>query len=149
METVNLRLFTVYGPDLRQDQVPHLITTAMLRNQPFTIFGNGSAMRDYVDVDDVVAAIEAAMLGTGSHPALNIGSGFGTTLLELIAEIEKGLGKKCEIVHKPAIAGELAIAVPDITSTMEKLRWEPQVPLEQGIARMLTWFKSPDSPLQR
>ncbi|HYF51059.1 MAG TPA: NAD-dependent epimerase/dehydratase family protein [Planctomycetota bacterium] len=149
IETVNLRLFTVYGPDLRQDQVPHLIATAILRNQPFTIFGDGSAMRDYVEVEDVVNAIEAAILGTGSHAALNIGSGFGTTLLELIAEIEKGLGKKCEVVHKPAIAGELTVAVPDITHTMEKLRWEPAVSLEQGIARMLAWFKSADSPLQR
>lgn len=149
IETVNLRLFTVYGPDLRQDQVPHLITTAVLRKQPFTVFGDGSAMRDYIYVDDAVSAIEAAVLGTGSHPALNIGSGFGTTLLELIAEIEKGLGKKCEIVHKPAIDGELQVAVPDITHTMEKLRWEPQVSLEQGIAKMLAWFKSADSPLQR
>jgi UDP-glucuronate 4-epimerase len=149
LQIVNLRLFSVYGPDLRQDQVPHLIATSILRKQPFTVFGDGGSMRDYIEVEDAVTAIEAAALGQASHPALNIGSGFGTTLLELLREIENALGKKAELVHKPAIDGELAVAVPDISLAMEKLKWEPRVSLDAGVKRMVDWFKSADCPLNR
>ena len=144
METVNLRLFSVYGPDLRPDTVPHLIATAILKKQPFTIFGDGSSVRDYVEIDDVLNAFESAINGHESHEALNVGSGFGTTLLELIQAIERAMGKRVELVHKPAVAGELQTAVPDISLAMEKLNWEPKVELDHGIARMVAWFKNPD-----
>jgi UDP-glucuronate 4-epimerase len=144
IETVNLRLFSVYGPDLRADSVPHLIATAILKGQPFTVFGDGSSVRDYVEIDDVLNAIEAAINGKGSHEALNIGSGFGTSLLELIQTIERAMGRRVELAHKPAVPGELQTAVPDISLAMEKLSWEPKVELESGIARMAAWFKNPD-----
>jgi nucleoside-diphosphate-sugar epimerase len=146
-QTASLRVFSCYGPELRPDCVPHLIASAILKNKPFTVFGDGLAMRDYVDIDDVVSAFERAIdrvcvAGGESYPALNIGSGFGTTLLELVALIEKSLGKKAELAHEPPVAGELAVAIPDISLSMEKLNWEPQVSLEQGIERMADWFKN-------
>jgi UDP-glucuronate 4-epimerase len=149
METVNLRLFSVYGPDLRQDLVPYLIATAILKQKPFTVFGDGSSARDYIDVRDVVTAIEAACDGHESHAALNIGSGFGTTLMELVNLLEAALGKKAELVYKPAVAGELPLAIPDITLSMQKLNWEPAISIEQGISVLADWFKSKDCPLHR
>jgi UDP-glucuronate 4-epimerase len=142
METVNLRLFSVYGPDLRQDCVPYLIASAILKHRPFTVFGDGSSMRDYIEIDDALNAIEAAIGGNESFPALNIGSGFGTPLLELLHIIEGALGEKAEVVYKPPVPGELPLAVPDISLSMEKLKWEPAVSLEQGIDRMAKWFKN-------
>jgi UDP-glucuronate 4-epimerase len=146
LETVNLRLFSVYGPDLRPDQAPHLIASAILKKQPFTVFGDGSSMRDYIEVDDVLNAIERAVESKESYAALNIGSGFGTTLLELIQTIENALGKKAELVYKPPVLGELQVAVPDISLAMEKLKWEPTIDLETGIARVAAWFKGPEAP---
>ncbi|HYG77853.1 MAG TPA: GDP-mannose 4,6-dehydratase [Planctomycetota bacterium] len=148
MEVVNLRLFSVYGPELRQDLVPFLIAAAILRNKPFTVFGDGSSMRDYIEVRDAVAAIEAACVGHETYEALNVGSGFGTSLLELVQLIEKSLGKKAELVYKPAVPGELAVAIPDISLAMENLKWEPKVSIEEGIERMAAWFKSSESPLR-
>jgi UDP-glucuronate 4-epimerase len=145
METVNLRLFAVYGPDLRQDCVPHLVATAIMKGKPFTVFGDGTSMRDYVEIRDVLSALDAACLGHESHAALNVGSGFGTTLLELIALLEKSLGKKAELVFKPPVPGELLMAVPDISLAMEKLNWEPRVSVEEGTARMAEWFKNPEN----
>jgi UDP-glucuronate 4-epimerase len=141
LEVANLRLFSVYGPDLRQDCVPYLILSAILKRKPFTVFGDGSSLRDYVEIEDVLSAVEAACSGNESYSALNIGSGYGTSLLELVQTIEKGLGQKAEIVNKPAVPGELQAAVPDISLAMEKLHWEPKVGLEQGIERMVKWFK--------
>jgi UDP-glucuronate 4-epimerase len=146
LQTINLRLFSVYGPDLRPDQAPHLIASAILKKQPFNVFGDGSSMRDYIEVEDALDAIESAIASKESYPALNIGSGFGTTLLELIHTIEKALGKKAELVYKPPVPGELQVAVPDISLAMEKLKWEPKVDLETGIARMAAWFKGSDAP---
>jgi len=146
MEVVNLRLFSVYGPDLRPDLVPFLIASAIQKGRPFTVFGDGSSMRDYVEVSDVVSAIEAACQGNESFEALNVGSGFGTALLDLIQVIEKSLGKKAELVYKAPAAGELAVAVPDISLTMEKLKWEPAFDIEQGIERMSAWFTGRDGP---
>ena len=149
LETVNLRLFSVYGPDLRPDCVPHLIATAIMKGQPFTVFGDGSSMRDYIEVEDVLNAIEAAMHAKPSFDALNIGSGYGASLVDLIRMIEKAMGRRAELVYKPAVAGELHTAVPDITHAMNSLSWEPQVDIEQGIARMAAWFKGPEAPAMR
>ncbi|MFH0937925.1 MAG: GDP-mannose 4,6-dehydratase [Planctomycetota bacterium] len=141
LETINLRLFSVYGPELRPDCVPHLIATAILKGQPFNVFGDGNSLRDYVEIGDVVDALQATICGTTPFVTLNIGSGFGTTLLELIRQIEQCLGKKAEIVYKPAISGELTVAVPDISLAMRTIQWEPKINLEQGISRMAKWFK--------
>jgi len=146
METINLRLFSVYGPDLRPDCVPHLIASAIMKGQPFTVFGDGSSVRDYIEVDDVLDAIEASMALKGSCDALNIGSGFGVSLMELIETIQKAMRRRVELIHKPLVQGELQIAVPDITMAMNMLDWEPKVDLDQGIARMAAWFQSPDGP---
>ena len=146
METLNLRVFSAYGPDLRPDNVPYLVSAAILKGKPFTIFGDGSSTRDYIEIEDLLNALEAAVTGTGSHPALNIGSGFGTTLSELVALIEQVLGKKAELVYKPVVPGELEIAIPDISLAMEKLQWEPAVTIEKGLERMAEWFNSSECP---
>lgn len=142
LETVNLRLFSIYGPNLRRDCVPYLFASAIVKGQPLTIFGDGSVMRDYIEIEDVVDAFQSAICGSGSHAAINIGSGFGTTILDLIHQIETQFKKKAELIHKPAIPGELVIAVPDISLAMSTLQWEPKVSLETGLARMAAWFKS-------
>jgi len=98
-------------------------------------------VRDYVEVRDVLNAIEAACRCRESHAALNIGSGVGTTLLDLIELLQKHLGRKAELVYKPPAAGELRAAVPDISLAKAKLGWAPHVSLEEGVARLAEWFK--------
>ena len=145
METVNLRLFSVYGPDLRPDSVPHLIASAIREERDFTVFGDGSSVRDYVEIDDVVNAIEAAIAvpWTNDFPtALNIGSGVGTRLLDLVRLIERGLNKKGCLVHKPAVAGELHTIVADNANAKRVLNWKPRVELRDGVARLTDWFNA-------
>jgi UDP-glucuronate 4-epimerase len=146
METVNLRIFSAYGPELRQDCVPHLIASAIQSGKPFTVFGEGDSIRDYIEVDDVVSAFVAALSAHTPQPALNIGSGFGTELATLIRMIEDGLGKKATLVHKPPVPGELHAVIPDITLSIDKLGWEPHCPIEDGIARFCRWAKESGLP---
>jgi UDP-glucuronate 4-epimerase len=145
IEAVTLRLFSAYGPHLRRDCVPYIFASAILQGQPLTVFGDGSAMRDYIEIEDVVNAFQAAILGGNSDLTLNVGSGFGTSTVELIHILEKALKKKAKIIFKPAINGELNVAVPDISQAMNILQWEPKISLEAGAARMAAWFKSPDA----
>jgi len=141
LETVNLRLFAVYGPDMRRDCVPWLIASAIREGRPFTMFGDGSSTRDYIEVRDVLSAIEAACAGRESHAALNIGSGAGTTLRELIALLERHLALKAKLDCKPPVPGELAVALPDISLAKEKLNWAPRVKIEEGMARLAEWVR--------
>ncbi len=144
METINLRLFSVYGPDLRPDCVPYLIASAIRDERDFTIFGDGSSVRDYVEIDDVVRAIRAAIdappQSKNASLSLNIGSGIGTCLTDLVRKIERGLNKKARIVHKQAVSGELPAIVADVTSARENLNWQPRVNVDVGMKKLTEWF---------
>jgi nucleoside-diphosphate-sugar epimerase len=143
MEAINLRLFSVYGPELRPDCVPHLIASAIRDDRDFTIFGDGSSVRDYVEIDDVVRAIQAAIHTPWSKSfplALNIGSGIGTALIELVRIIERGMNKKARLVHKSAVRSELQAVVAGIDLARTTLQWEPRVELKDGMARLTNWF---------
>ncbi|HLX63471.1 MAG TPA: NAD-dependent epimerase/dehydratase family protein [Planctomycetota bacterium] len=144
METINLRFFSVYGPDLRPDCVPHLIASAIQNGTEFTLFGDGSSVRDYVEIEDVLDAIEAALHvpWTQDFPtSINIGSGVGTRLIDLLSKIEQGLEKKARIVHNPAQAGEQQAIVADVRLAKRVLNWSPRVGLDDGIRRFAEWFK--------
>src|ERR1043165_9303661 len=142
--TINLRFFSVYGPELRADCVPHLIASAIASGKEFSVYGDGSSVRDYVDIEDVLDAIENAInvpWRASFPPALNIGSGVGTRLLELVGLIERGLGQKARLIYKPAVAGELQSIVADIGLAQRVLNWSPRVTIGAGISRFTEWFK--------
>lgn len=145
VETINLRIFSVYGPGLRPDCVPHLIASAILEGRTFNIFGNGSSIRDYVAVGDVVSAFDAALnaqWGSDFPLALNIGSGRGTSLMELIGMLETGLQKKLKIEFKPPVAGELHAIVADVSRARQFLDWQPRANLGAEIRALSVWFQT-------
>lgn len=148
METVIPRLFSVYGPFLRSDLVPHLIAAAVLEQRPFTVFGDGSSKRDYLELDDAVEALYRAAVGeipwegAEKTTTLNIGSGRPTELRELIAGLERALGQKAILQYEPPRPGELAAAWADVSRAEKFLGWRPRVSLDEGLARLAEWFKA-------
>ncbi|MEI6231793.1 MAG: GDP-mannose 4,6-dehydratase [Planctomycetota bacterium] len=145
METINLRLFSVYGPDLRADSVPHLIASAIREQREFTVFGNGGSVRDYIEIEDVADALEAALRVRWSQDfpaALNIGTGVGTSLLEMIRTIEGAMNETARLVFKPTVPGELQAIIAECESAKRMLKWEPRVNRADGIARMAEWFNA-------
>lgn len=143
METINLRLFSVYGAGLRRDCVPYLIASAILEARNFNVFGDGSSQRDYVALDDVLDALEAALAvrWTKIFPrALNIGSGKGTRLSDLIRLLEQGLDKKLALDFNPPVQGELHSIVADIALAETSLVWRPRVELANGMGGLAKWF---------
>src|SRR5262249_13070840 len=143
MEAINLRFFSVYGPELRADCVPYLIASAIENDAEFTVLGDGSSVRDYIEIEDVLDAIEAALVAPYNPQfptALNIGSGMGTRLSDLIRLIEGGMRKSARVVHKPAVAGELPTIVADMRKSKEVLDWAPRVKIDDGMRRFSEWF---------
>jgi UDP-glucose 4-epimerase len=147
-ETVSIRYFNVFGP--RQD--PHsqysavipLFITAMLAGKRPTIYGDGQQSRDFTYVGNVVhgnllAADADANLVSGR--TLNVANGRSTSLLELIAVLNRLLGTTIEPVHAAARAGDVRDSLADITMARQRLAYEPQVDFEEGLRRSIDYYR--------
>jgi UDP-glucose 4-epimerase len=136
-----LRPANLYGPGqiLRKGQglIPAILGS-LRNNEPFVMWGDGSAVRDYVFVSDVVEAILTAI--ESSHAVrkrLNIGSGTGNSVIEVIETIERITNRKVVIDHRPARLSDVPVNVLDITNAKRFLGWQPQVTLEEGLRRTI------------
>ncbi len=142
LEFIALRYANVYGP--RQD--PHgeagvvaIFAQRLLAGQPAVINGDGSQTRDYVYVDDVVAAnLRAAQ--TAALGAYNIGTGRACSVSELYAMLARAAGVERPAEHGLAKPGEQRVSCVDVSRAAEALGWSPAVPLEEGTSRTVAWF---------
>src|SRR3954469_2814006 len=140
LETVALRYFNVFGPnqDPRSQYaavVPNFIT-AVLTNEPPTIFGDGEQSRDFTYVDNVV---EANMLAMDADVApgrvYNVACGQAVTLNQLFAELRELVESALEPVYAPPRAGDVRHSLADLTRTRHDLGYEPSVELREGLSR--------------
>jgi UDP-glucose 4-epimerase len=139
---VSLRFANVYGP--RQDSgleggVVSIFLERLVRGEPTTIFGDGSHSRDFVYVDDVVAALLAAV-GKRGGP-YNVGSGAETTVGDLHAAATRAVGTHAQPTHADARLGDVLRSALDSSRIERELGWRAQVPLEEGLERTLDWMR--------
>lgn len=149
LETVALRFGNVYGP--RQD--PHgeagvvaIFCRRILEGRPLTIFGDGEQTRDYVYVGDVARATLAAA-AMSMPPAerldvrgFNIGTGVGTSVLDLANGLLRASGRRVPLEHAPPRPGEQLHSVLDVSKAAGVLGWTPQVSIDAGLAESFKWF---------
>jgi UDP-glucose 4-epimerase len=142
VETVSLRYFNVFGP--RQDPssaysgVISIFAERAARGAPLTIFGDGLAYRDFVYVEDVVAANLLAAETPGiSGRSFNVGRGEKTSLLDLVGMIGRAAGRTVEVKHEAARAGDIAESLADISRAKSELGYAPKVAVEEGLKRLL------------
>lgn len=147
-----LALSNVYGP--RQEpaaeiglegQVVAIFSRKMLAGRPSTIYGDGSQTRDFVYVDDVVAAFVSAK-ENGSGELINIGSGTELSVAELHSRLRELTGSRYEPQHAPARPGELQRIVIDPAKAGALLGWHPTIPLDEGLKRTVAYFKANPAP---
>ncbi|WP_157389366.1 NAD-dependent epimerase/dehydratase family protein [Nocardia terrae] len=124
-----LRLPNLAGGDDRDPTrlIPRVLAAAMART-PLGINGDGTAVRDYLHVDDAAAAFVAAIDRTpepGGFAHYNIGSGRGTTILDVVAAVERETGLRVPVVHKPP-APEPSALIVDPSRAMTDLSWSPK-----------------------
>ena len=148
-EYAALRFGNVYGP--RQD--PHgeagvvaIFCGRILDNRPLTVFGDGLQTRDYVYVDDVARAVWLAATkplpekGRLDARGFNIGTGRGTSVLEIARLLQETARSNVPIELAPARPGEQQESFVNADKAGELLGWTPQVTLAQGLAKTYKWF---------
>ena len=144
LDAVSLRYANIYGP--RQN--PHgeagvvaIFTKEMLGGGQPVINGPGKQTRDYVYVGDVVRANLAALAYDGSG-VFNVGTGRETSVNELFRLLRAETGADVEETHGPAKPGEQQRSVLGYENAERDLGWTPQVPIEDGLARTVDWFRT-------
>jgi len=105
------------------------------------MFGDGSSKRDYTYIDDIVDGALKAIDHNAPHDIFNLGESQTTELRELIALIEKNLGRKAAIEQHPDQPGDVPITYADITKSVKVLGYDPRTKVEEGVARFVEWYK--------
>jgi UDP-glucuronate decarboxylase len=141
------RIFNTYGPRMRFDgiygrAIPKFIDQA-LHGKPITVFGDGSQTRSFTYLtDQIEGLLRLAALQEAKGSIVNIGNDQETTILELAEKILELTGSSSEITFHPLPEDDPLRRRPVITRAKEILGWEPKVPLEDGLARTINWYKS-------
>ena len=142
VDTSIVRIFNTYGPRMRPFDgraVPTFVRQA-LADKPLTVFGDGSQTRSFCYVDDLVRGL-ILLAESGEHEPVNIGNPTEMTLLEMARTVVKATGCSSEIVFEALPVDDPQVRKPDITRARELLGWEPQIPLEEGLKRLLESIK--------
>jgi len=135
-----LRFFTVYGPGDRPDMAIHRFIQWIYREQPITLYGDGSQSRDFTFVDDIARGVIAGLKPVG-YEIINLGGGNQpVSISNVIAQIESLLGKKAIIEHRPFHKADMKTTWANITKAKELLDWQPEISLEHGLAQCVQWF---------
>jgi UDP-glucose 4-epimerase len=140
-----LALGNVYGP--RQDPggeagVVTQFASALLAGRPTVVYGDGSALRDYVYVDDAVDAFARALGSSGNGRRLNVGTGRPTSVTELHTLVAAATGRPDTPVFAPPRTGEIGAIVLDPTAARRALGWTPWTGLPEGIAATVGWLRA-------
>ncbi len=142
VNTKIVRIFNTYGPRMRPNDgraIPTFIPQA-LRNEPITVFGDGSQTRSFCYVDDLVEGIYRLLI-SDTHDPVNIGNPREMTIREMAEAVIRETNSKSKIVEKPLPVDDPKIRQPDITRARTLLGWTPRVNLEQGLVQTVAWFR--------
>ncbi|HVG27470.1 MAG TPA: UDP-glucuronic acid decarboxylase family protein [Acidobacteriaceae bacterium] len=143
VNTHMVRIFNTYGPRLQANDgrvISNLMMQA-LRGEALTVYGDGSQTRSFCYVSDLVDGI-LRLSKSDEHDPVNIGNPTEWTILECAGEVQKLIGSHGEIVFRPLPKDDPKQRRPDITKARTLLGWEPTVPLREGLARSLDYFKA-------
>lgn len=139
-----IRIFNTYGPRMlpNDGRVVSNFVMQALRNEDMTIYGDGSQTRSFQYVDDLIEGM-LRMMNTADEfiGPVNIGNPNEFTILELAEKVIQLTNSKSSIVFKPLPHDDPKQRQPNISLAKEKLDWEPKVQLEEGLSRMIDYFR--------
>jgi UDP-glucuronate 4-epimerase len=141
MDVAMLRFFTVYGPRQRPDLAIRKFTELIHTGKPIPVFGDGSMERDYTYITDTLDGVIACTKKEFGFEIFNLGESQTVTLNRLIELLEAALGKKAVIDRQPVQPGDVPITLADISKARDRLGYNPQVKIKQGIKLFADWFQ--------
>ena len=137
MDAVILRYFTVYGPRQRPDMAFSRWISAALNQRTLYVYGNGSAVRDFTYVGDVVSATVGAV--EVAPNTYNVAGGSPASISAAIEVIGELTGGRLDVKHQASAKGDPARTGGDVSLLRKELAWEPQVDLKEGLKRQVQW----------
>ena len=139
-----VRIFNTYGPRMARDDgrvVTNFITQA-LENKDITIYGDGKQTRSFCYVSDMILGLYKMMNENDSFTGpVNLGNPIEITILELAKKIIELTDSKSKIIFNSLPEDDPLQRKPDITLAKEKLNWEPKIKLEEGLKKIIEYFK--------
>jgi dTDP-glucose 4,6-dehydratase len=142
VDTRIVRIFNTYGPRMRildGRVVPNFIYQALL-NKSLTVYGNGRQTRSFCYYTDLIEGIYRLLFSKYTGP-VNIGNPWEFTILEFAKMVVRLSGTKGKLIFKPLPVDDPKQRQPDIGLAKRILHWQPEVPLELGLAETIAWFK--------
>ncbi len=136
-----LRFFTVYGPRQRPDMAIHRFVRLTEDGQPLPVYGDGTARRDFTYIDDVVDGVVRAIERPRGFQIYNLGTHETVALQDLVAAIERAVGKKAAIARQPVQPGDVPVTYADITRAARDLGYAPSTRIDEGIPKFVDWFR--------
>jgi len=136
-----LRFFTVYGPYGRPDMAPILFAQAISNNDSIKVFNHGQMRRDFTYIDDIVDGVVSALYHSYPYEIFNLGNNKAIELNYFIELLEKKFNKKATKEMLDMQAGDVVETMADIDYSKQKLDFNPQTSIEEGIRKFVTWYK--------
>lgn len=143
VNTVIVRLFNTYGPNMRPDDgrmIPNFINQS-LAGEPVTIYGDGRQTRSFCYISDLVRGIIEAARSTHTGP-INLGNPDERTVLSLAERILQLCGSASPLVFVESMEDDPSRRCPDITQAWRCLGWRPNVSVDEGLTTTIGWFRS-------
>ena len=140
-----IRLSNPYGPYQRPNGVLGAVTTftyKALNNEPIVVYGDGSVVRDFIYIDDAIKGIVNIVEGNNRHRTFNLGCGYGTSIIQVIEEIQNVLGRKNEIVFQDARKVDVPVNYLDISRYESAYGMLSPVSLNEGIRKTAEFLKN-------
>jgi UDP-glucuronate 4-epimerase len=121
----------------------HKFVRAVSRGEPLAYFGDGSTRRDYTFVDDIVAGVVASCerAAPGAYRLYNLGGTRTTSLAELVAIVERVVGKPAILDRQPPQPGDVPVTYADITHASRDLGYAPSTTVEDGVRAFWDWYR--------
>jgi UDP-glucose 4-epimerase len=138
-----LRLSNPFGPGQVNKKGQGLIPTVIdkaISGESLTVWGNGSNTRDYVYIEDVVDAFMKAIEYSGKIRTFNIGSGIGSSTLDIVSEVSELTNKEIKVDFSPSRATDPPSNVLDVGLAKSELNWEAKTSLGDGIQSSISWY---------
>ena len=142
LQTVGLRLFTVYGPWGRPDMAYWSFLERMLHDEPIKVFNYGQNSRDFTFIDDVVPGVVAALTAASldRYEIINLGNSKFVGVMDLITILEELSGTRALKEMVPEQPGDVTITYADIEKAKRKLGFSPKTSLREGLEPFVKWY---------
>jgi UDP-glucuronate 4-epimerase len=141
LPVISARIFTAYGPRQRPDLAIRKFAELMLSGASLPVYGDGSSLRDFTFVTDLVDGLIRALDSDLGFEILNFGAGRKVSVKDVVSTLEEALDIEAEIDWQPRQTGDVGRTWADISAAQELLGYAPSVSFEAGVARFVEWLR--------